>query len=289
MFQINMEAVTSQNYDVPNQPQNYNHNGYNGYNYSQIEDKHKSQFVKYSDEYSEYGKNSVRLSAVAKANHRNGLYHQYQQNKMNLNQYRQENNQGLITFKQRYNNSRSQSQPERQQYQNLENSRSKSQDSRDVTIYQIDPPVRYEVGKSHQRSMIPLAKKKDQLVFYEIENPMVHEKMNKDSKSEKMEKRDNKLNGNSRKQMANGNINHQEHQNHHQYHHQHHPKSNGSVISCQPDESPLPNFAETQKCKQTNDRISKHQEPSQYSEVLKKNDDSKQIIQVNLFFYFFLN
>lgn len=139
-----MEAVTSTNYDSTNLSRNFNQVGFNTYNYSQFEEKYKPrQIFKYSDEYAEYG-------------HRLGVNERSARSKYPVDSTR---------LDQRY--SRSHSQPERQHHLSQE-TRSKSQDSRELTFYEIDPPAKPENarqhdGKSHQKT------KKEQLTFYEIE------------------------------------------------------------------------------------------------------------------------
>ncbi|XP_019889960.2 uncharacterized protein LOC109611550 [Ooceraea biroi] len=141
---INMEAVTSTNYDSTNLSRNFNQVGFNTYNYSQFEEKYKPrQIFKYGDEYLEYG-------------HRLGANERFARSKYPIDSTR---------LDQRY--SRSHSQPERQHHLSQE-TRSKSQDSRELTFYQIDPPVKPENvrqhdGKSHQKT-------KKELTFYEIDS-----------------------------------------------------------------------------------------------------------------------
>ncbi|XP_067215067.1 kinesin-like protein KIF26A isoform X2 [Linepithema humile] len=141
---INMEAVTSTDYDSTNLSRNFNQVGFNTYNYSQFEEKYKPrQIFKYGDEYLEYG-------------HRLGANERFARSKY----------QDGTRFDQRY--LRSHSQPERQHHLSQE-TRSKSQDSRELTFYQIDPPVKLENStrqhdKSHQ-------KLKKELTFYEIDGP----------------------------------------------------------------------------------------------------------------------
>ncbi|EZA61098.1 hypothetical protein X777_08310 [Ooceraea biroi] len=118
--------------------------GFNTYNYSQFEEKYKPrQIFKYGDEYLEYG-------------HRLGANERFARSKYPIDSTR---------LDQRY--SRSHSQPERQHHLSQE-TRSKSQDSRELTFYQIDPPVKPENvrqhdGKSHQKT-------KKELTFYEIDS-----------------------------------------------------------------------------------------------------------------------
>ncbi|KAI4495085.1 hypothetical protein M0804_001286 [Polistes exclamans] len=101
-FKINVEAVTSTDYDSSNLSRDFNQVGFNTYNYSQFEEKYKPrQIFKYGDEYLEYGRNSVRLDSNAERS-TGRLTGRYQQD-------------GLTKFEQRY--SRSHSQPERQQNQ----------------------------------------------------------------------------------------------------------------------------------------------------------------------------
>ncbi|XP_011645396.1 probable WRKY transcription factor protein 1 [Pogonomyrmex barbatus] len=138
---INMEAVTSTDYDSTNLSKNFNQVGFNTYNYSQFEEKYKPrQIFKYGDEYLEYG-------------HRIGVNERFARTKY----------QDGSRFDQRY--SRSHSQPERQHHFSQE-TRSKSQDSRELTFYQIDPPMKSENPRQHDKSHQKL--KKD-LTFYELD------------------------------------------------------------------------------------------------------------------------
>lgn len=145
-----MEAVTSTDYDSTNLSRNFNQVGFNTYNYSQFEEKYKPrQIFKYGDEYLEYGHNSARLGANSERFGRS-----------------QSKCQDGARLDQRYE--RSHSQPERQHHLAQE-IRSKSQDSRELTFYQIDPPLKSENSrpphdKSHQ-------KMKKELIFYEIDGP----------------------------------------------------------------------------------------------------------------------
>jgi hypothetical protein len=139
-----MEAVTSSDYDSTNLSRNFNQVGFNTYNYSQFEEKYKPrQIFKYGDEYLEYG-------------HRLGANDRFARSKYPVDGTR---------LDQRY--SRSHSQPERQHHLSQE-TRSKSQDSRELTFYQIDSsvkpenPVRQHDGKSHQKT-------RKELTFYEID------------------------------------------------------------------------------------------------------------------------
>lgn len=136
-----MEAVTSTDYDSTNLSRNFNQVGFNTYNYSQFEEKYKPrQFFKYGDQYLEYGHKLAANERYAQSKYQDGS-----------------------KLDQRY--SRSHSQPERQ-YHLYQETRSKSQDSRELTFYQIDPPVKTERqhDKSHQ-------KLKKELTFYEIDGP----------------------------------------------------------------------------------------------------------------------
>jgi len=141
-----MEAVTSGDYDSTNLSRNFNQVGFNTYNYSQFEEKYKPrQIFKYGDEYLEYG-------------HRLGVNDRFARSK-----YPGVDGSGRLD--QRY--SRSHSQPERQHHPSQE-TRSKSQDSRELTFYQIDPsvksenPARQHDGKSHQKT-------RKELTLYEID------------------------------------------------------------------------------------------------------------------------
>lgn len=137
-----MEAVTSTDYDSTNLSRNFNQVGFNTYNYSQFEEKYKPrQFLKYGDEYLEYGHRLGANERFARM--------KYQDHGLKLDQ--------------RY--SRSHSQPERQHHLSQE-TRSKSQDSRELTFYQIDPPVKSENPRQHDKSHQKLKK---ELAFYEID------------------------------------------------------------------------------------------------------------------------
>ncbi|XP_076766277.1 uncharacterized protein LOC143433053 isoform X2 [Xylocopa sonorina] len=164
---INMEAVTSTDYDSSNLSRNFNQVGFNTYNYSQFEEKYKPQQVfKYGDEYLEYGRNSVRL----------GLNERFAR----LSSRHQD---GVGKIDQRY--TRSHSQPERQHHSAHE-TRSKSQDSRELTFYHIDPPVKAENAQHHSkahRSALDKGQSKKELTFYEIDGPATQEKA-KDGKFE---------------------------------------------------------------------------------------------------------
>lgn len=174
-FQINMEAVTSTDYDSSNLSRNFNQVGFNTYNYSQFEEKYKPrQVFKYGDEYLEYGRNSVRL----------GLNERFAR----LSSRHQD---GVGKIDQRY--LRSHSQPERQHHSTHE-TRSKSQDSRELTFYQIDPPVRAENVQHHSkahRSAVEKGQGKKELTFYEIDGPATQEKA-KDGKFESCKDRSDK-------------------------------------------------------------------------------------------------
>lgn len=133
-----MEAT---DYDSMNLSRNFNQVGFNTYNYSQFEEKYKPrQIFKYGEEYVEYG-------------HRLGAHERFARTKY----------QDGLRLDQRY--SRSHSQPERQHYSSQE-TRSKSQDSREFTFYQIDPPVKSENPRQHDKSH---QKPKKELIFYEID------------------------------------------------------------------------------------------------------------------------
>ncbi|XP_072765684.1 uncharacterized protein [Anoplolepis gracilipes] len=158
---INMEAVTSTDYDSTNLSRNFNQVGFNTYNYSQFEEKYKPrQFFKYGNEYLEYG-------------HKLGANERYARSKY----------QDGSKLDQRY--SRSHSQPERQHhlYQEI---RSKSQDSRELTFYQINPPVKTENPRQHDKSHQKLKK---ELTFYEIDGPPgCQEKREKSESKERADK-----------------------------------------------------------------------------------------------------
>ncbi|KAL6260471.1 hypothetical protein P5V15_007995 [Pogonomyrmex californicus] len=134
-------SVTSTDYDSTNLSKNFNQVGFNTYNYSQFEEKYKPrQIFKYGDEYLEYGHRIGANERFARTKHQDGS-----------------------RFDQRY--SRSHSQPERQHHFSQE-TRSKSQDSRELTFYQIDPPMKSENPRQHDKSHQKL--KKD-LTFYELD------------------------------------------------------------------------------------------------------------------------
>ncbi|XP_050461813.1 uncharacterized protein LOC126856885 isoform X3 [Cataglyphis hispanica] len=137
---INMEAVTSTDYDSTNLSRNFNQVGFNTYNYSQFEEKYKPRLFKYSDEYLEYGHKLSANERYARSKYQDGLDQRY---------------------------SRSHSQPERQHHLYQE-TRSKSQDSRELTFYQINPPVKTENPRQHDKSHQKLKK---ELTFYEIDGP----------------------------------------------------------------------------------------------------------------------
>lgn len=138
-----MEAVTSTDYDSTNLSRNFNQVGFNTYNYSQFEEKYKPrQIFKYGDEYVEYG-------------HRLGANERFARSKYPVDGSR---------LDQRY--SRSHSQPERQHHLSQE-TRSKSQDSRELTFYHIDPPVKLENTRQHDSKSHHKGKK--EVTFYEID------------------------------------------------------------------------------------------------------------------------
>lgn len=121
-LQINMEAVTSTDYDSTNLSRGFNQIGFSTYNYSQFEEKYKPrQNVKYSDDYHVRG--SIK-GPVCRT----------------FSRYPNDTNDHL-----EHKHPRSHSQPEKQQQLCYEN-RSKSQDSRELTFYQIDatPPLKHE-------------------------------------------------------------------------------------------------------------------------------------------------
>lgn len=143
-----MEAVTSTNYDSTNLSRNFNQVGFNTYNYSQFEEKYKPrQILKYGDEYLEYGHNSVRL----------GVNERFARSQSKC--------QDGARLDQRY--ARSHSQPERQHHLAQE-IRSKSQDSRELTFYQIDPPAKSDSSRLHDK---PHQKPRKELTFYGIDGP----------------------------------------------------------------------------------------------------------------------
>ncbi|XP_011690847.1 PREDICTED: uncharacterized protein LOC105451850 [Wasmannia auropunctata] len=137
-----MEAVTATDYDSTNLSRNFNQVGFNTYNYSQFEEKYKPrQIFKYGDEYLEYGRRIGANDRFARTKHQDGL-----------------------RLDQRY--SRSHSQPERQHHLSSHETRSKSQDSHELTFYQIDPPVKTENLRQHDKLH---QRVKKELTFYEID------------------------------------------------------------------------------------------------------------------------
>lgn len=278
LFQINMEAVTSTDYDSSNLSRNFNQVGFNTYNYSQFEEKYKPrQVFKYGDEYLEYGRNSVRLGPNERF--------------ARLSSRHQD---GVGKPDQRY--ARSQSQPERQHNSSHE-TRSKSQDSRELTFYQIEPPVKLENvqhhSKVHRSAADKCQGKKEQLTFYEIDGPASQEKA-KDCKLEgckdRGDKRDKCCAGQEKANPAKyGKQSHQEQKAN--------APPNYQLNRSQSDltESQLPNYYRHQdnpyidppKYRQF-DRPPKYQEtppksepPPKYSEVARRQDDFKRV-QVSL-------
>lgn len=275
LFQINMEAVTSTDYDSSNLSRNFNQVGFNTYNYSQFEEKYKPrQVFKYGDEYLEYGRNSVRLGPNERFT-RLSSRHQDVVGKSD----------------QRY--TRSHSQPERQQHP-CQEIRSKSQDSRELTFYQIDPPVKVENVQHHpkpHRSAIEKNQSKKELTFYEIDGPGSQEK-SKDVKleggKEREEKRD-KCHGGQEKANAttkHGKQSHQEQKANPPPHYHQLNRSQSDLTECQ-----LPNYYRHQnnpyidppKYRQF-DKPPKYQEtppksepPPKYSEVARRQDDYKRV------------
>lgn len=264
-----MEAVTSTDYDPSNLSRNLNQVGFNTYNYSQFEEKYnKPQILKYGDEYLEYGKNSV---------------------KMGLNsRWASRHTQDVSTTK--YNrHPRSHSQPEKQHHHSNE-TRSKSQDSRELTFYQIDPPLKHDTQNSKfHRSNEKILQCKKELTFYEIDGPPVHEK--KEVKFLQPEKRDKiisskhshgklihpqeqKISGSQmnrsqsdlgENQMANMSRNH------------------GSYIEppkYRPFDRP-PKYQENPP--KTEPPPKYHQDPPKYSEIAKRHEDVKQSQVRNIF------
>ena len=268
-----MEAVTSTDYDSSNLSRNFNQVGFNTYNYSQFEEKYKpQQILKYGDEYLEYGKNSVRM----------GL------NSRSASRHPQEI---FAKCGQRY--PRSHSQPEKQHHHSYE-TRSKSQDSRELTFYQIDPPLMHENphAKCH-RSTDKIIQRKKELTFYEIDGPQYQEKKEvkfcQPEKTEKREKRDKVISS----RHSHGKLVHQEQKN-----------STGIQINkSQSDisENQLPNYIKNQNGLLVEppkyrpfDRPPKYQEtppktepppkyhpdPPKYCEVTMRQDESK-LVQVS--------
>ncbi|XP_026668699.1 kinesin-like protein CG14535 isoform X2 [Ceratina calcarata] len=261
-----MEAVTSTDYDSPNLSRNFNQVGFNTYNYSQFEEKYKPrQVFKYGDEYLEYGRNSVRLGPNEKF--------------ARLSSSSRHQDGGKID--QRY--VRSHSQPERQHHSTHE-TRSKSQDSRELTFYEIDPPIKVDQHHSKpHRSALEKSQGKKELTFYEIDGP-TQEKM-KDGKFECKEKREKTYGAIQEKLIQGKHLKHQE------------PKAtappNYQLNRSQSDltECQLPNYYRHQnnpyidppKYRQF-DRPPKYQEtppksepPPKYSEVAKRQEDYKRV------------
>ncbi|XP_076672113.1 uncharacterized protein LOC143371115 isoform X2 [Andrena cerasifolii] len=276
---INMEAVTSTEYDSSNLSRNFNQVGFNTYNYSQFEEKYKPrQVFKYGDEYLEYGRNSVRLGPNERF--------------ARLSSRHQD---GVGKPDQRY--ARSQSQPERQHNSSHE-TRSKSQDSRELTFYQIEPPVKLENvqhhSKVHRSAADKCQGKKEQLTFYEIDGPASQEKT-KDSKLEgckdRGDKRDKCCAGQEKANPAKyGKQSHQEQKANAPPNYQLN-RSQSDLTECQ-----LPNYYRHQdnpyidppKYRQF-DRPPKYQEtppksepPPKYSEVARRQDDFKRVQEERL-------
>ncbi|XP_076239417.1 uncharacterized protein LOC143182349 [Calliopsis andreniformis] len=261
---INMEAVTSTDYDSSNLSRNFNQVGFNTYNYSQFEEKYKPrQVFKYGDEYLEYGRNSVRMGSNERFAR---LSSRHQDGKPE---------QKCV---------RSHSQPERQHHPSHE-ARSKSQDSRELTFYEIDPPVKVENAQHHSkvhRSADKSQGKKDQLTFYEIDAPVSQEKA-KDGK-DRGEKRDKSHVGQEKGvAVKHGKQGHQDQKATAPPNYQLN-RSQSDLTECQ-----LPNYYRHQnnpyidppKYRQF-DRPPKYQEvppksepPPKYSEVAKRQDDYK--------------
>lgn len=147
LFQINMEAVTSTDYNSENLSRNFNQVGFNTYNYSQFEEKYKPRRNIKTEEYPR------NVSVRNPSNSRNSSRHSH------------EPGPGDKT-------PRSHSQPERQHHSSHE-MRSKSQDSRELTFYQIDPPLKHENrhSKCHRSSFDKVFGKSKELTFYEIDGP----------------------------------------------------------------------------------------------------------------------
>lgn len=191
-LQINMEAVTSTDYDSTNLSRNFNQVGFNTYNYSQFEEKYKPrQSIKYGEDYQDHGRTAVRNPVSSRTSSR----HAQEQNV--------------------HKSERSHSQPERQHQSSFE-ARSKSQDSRELTFYQIDPPLKHENrhGKSHRPSIDKTHNKAKELTFYDIDGPGNFTEKPKDPKqpnggSEKPEKKE-KSNATAGSKHAHGKSTHQE-------------------------------------------------------------------------------
>lgn len=180
-----MEAVTSTDYNSANLSRNFNQVGFNTYNYSQFEQKLRpKQILKYGEEeYTDYGHNSPRnLGKTGRHDSRNSVKHPQE---------------GLAKFEERY--ARSQSQPERQ-HQAHNETRSKSQDSRELTFYEIHPPG--QKVREHESQLNTFYRPnekpgkdvgKSELKFYEIDcPPPMSEKVKevKFGQSEKPDKRE---------------------------------------------------------------------------------------------------
>ncbi|KAK0078566.1 hypothetical protein PV325_002350 [Microctonus aethiopoides] len=116
---INMEAVTSTDYDSANLSRNFNQIGFSTYNYSQFEEKYKTQQMgMHSDDYRERSRNQMKIGPNGQV-----VSHYPNDSVEYINQ----------------KNPRSHSQPEKQHHSFYE-TRSKSQDTRELTFYQIDAP-----------------------------------------------------------------------------------------------------------------------------------------------------
>lgn len=271
-----MEAVTSSDYDPSNLSRNFNQVGFNTYNYSQFEDKYKpQQILKYGDEYLEYGKNSVKMGLSTKWSSR----------------HTQEQNSGL-KFNQRH--PRSHSQPEKQ-YHHSNETRSKSQDSRELTFYQIDPPLKHDNTpntKYHHRPVEKILQGKKELTFYEIDGPPQHheKKEVKFSQPEKLEKRDKIISS----KHSHGKLINQEQKVAIGYQMN---RSQSDLGENQTFSTRIPNgsyveppkyraFDRPPKYQENPPKIEPppkyHQEPPKYSEIIKRQEDAKQS-QVGIF------
>lgn len=186
VFQINMEAVTSTDYNSANLSRNFNQVGFNTYNYSQFEQKIKpKQMFKYGEEYDHgHQRNSSRTFGRQESRISGGKHPP----------------ESLAKFEERY--TRSQSQPERKHQMHNE-ARSKSQDSRaELTYYEIDSQE-----KQHESQYSSFYRQNDkgrevvksELKFYEIDGPPLSLTQNAEkvkevklSQSEKYDKRGEK-------------------------------------------------------------------------------------------------
>ncbi|XP_066602950.1 uncharacterized protein [Prorops nasuta] len=275
---INMDAVTSTDYDSTQLTRNFNQVGFNTYNYSQYEDKYKPRQVpKYGDECMEYGRNSVRMSLNAR------LTSRHQQ-------------EGMTKHDQRF--PRSHSQPEKQHHSSHE-ARSKSQDSRELKFYEIDPPLKTEILQQRKLQRLHAAdREKTELTYYAIDGPM--QEPSKDSTfelcKERTERRD-KSYGLQEKSIPLKSLKSNRHQNHEDTKHNSSLNSQFGQSQSDSNESQLPKYVKQQnnpcidppkyrihdkppKYQETlpkSDPPPKYTEPPKYSEVTRRQDEAKRI------------